>query len=63
MDLPTMIKESTTLAQLLELGKKFSFNEHEKILIFEQRTSILARLIEWGKENETMCLVGSISDS
>ena len=29
MDLPTMIKESTTLAQLLELEKKFSFNEHE----------------------------------
>ena len=63
MDLPTMIKESTTLAQLLELEKKFSFNQHEKTLIFEQRISILARLIEWGVENEAMGLVGSISDS
>ena len=63
MDLPTMIKESTTLAQLLELEKKFSFNQHEKTLIFEQRISILARLIEWGKENEAMGLVGSISGS
>ena len=63
MDLPTMIKESTTLAQLLELEKKFSFNEHEKVLIFEQRISILARLMQWGVENEAMGLVGSISDS
>ena len=63
MDLPTMIKESTTLAQLLELEKKFSFNEHEKTLIFEQRISILGRLMQWGVENESMGLVGSISDS
>ena len=58
-----MIKESTTLAQLLELEKKFSFNEHEKTLIFEQRISILGRLMQWGVENEAMGLVGSISDS
>ena len=57
MDLSTMIKESTTLAQLLELEKKFSFNEHEKTLIFEQRISILGRLMQWGVENE------GISDS
>ena len=63
MDLPTMIKESTALAQLLELEKKFSFNEHEKTLIFEQRISILGRLMQWGVENEAMGLVGSISDS
>ena len=63
MHLPTMIKESTTLAQLLELEKKFSFNEHEKTLIFEQRISILGRLMQWGVENEAMGLVGSISDS
>ena len=62
MDLPTMIKESTTLAQLLELEKKFSFNQHEKTLIFEQRISILGRLMQWGIENEAMGLVGSISD-
>ena len=53
----------TTLAQLLELEKKFSFNEHEKTLIFEQRISILGRLMQWGVENEAMGLVGSISDS
>ena len=58
-----MIKESTTLAQLLELEKKFSFNEHEKTLIFEQRIRILGRLMQWGVENEAMGLVGSISDS
>ena len=63
MDLPTMIKESTTLAQLLELEKKFSFNEHEKTLIFEQRISILGKLMQWGVKNEAMGLVGSISDS
>ena len=63
MDIPTMIKESTTLAQLLELEKKFSFNEHEKTLIFEQRISILGRLMQWGVENEAMGLVRSISDS
>ena len=63
MDLPTMIKESTTLAQLLELEKKFSFNENEKTLIFEQRISILGRLMQWGVENEAMGLLGSISDS
>ena len=62
-DLPTMIKESTTLAQLLELEKKFSFNEHEKTLIFEKRISILGRLMQWDVENEAMGLVGSISDS
>ena len=52
-----------SLAQLLELEKKFSFNEHEKTLIFEQRISILGRLMQWGVENEAMGLVGSISDS
>ena len=63
MDISTLIKESTTLAQLLELEKKFSFNEHEKTLIFEKRISILGRLMQWGVENEAMGLVGSISDS
>ena len=29
MNLPTMIRESTTLAQLLELEKKYSLSEHE----------------------------------
>ena len=32
-------------------------------LIFEQRISILGRLMQWGVENEAMGLVGSISDS
>ena len=62
----TMNKESTTLAQLLELEKleqKFSFNEHEKTLILEQQISILGRLMQWDVENEAMGLVRSISDS
>ena len=63
LDLPTMIRESTTLAQLLELEKRFSFNEHENTLIFERRISIRARLIQWSDENEALGLVGSISDS
>ena len=58
-----MIRESTTLAQLLELEKKYSLNEHEKDLMFGKRIAIISRLIEWGKENEAMGLENSISDS
>ena len=34
MNLPAMIRQSTTLAQLLDLEKKYSLSKHEKDIMF-----------------------------
>ena len=36
MDLPSMISESTMLAQLLKLEKKYALSEHEKDNVWEK---------------------------
>ncbi len=59
MDLPTMIRECSTLAQLTELEEKFSLSELDKNLIFKRRLSILVRLVDWSIENEALVLLGN----
>ena len=63
MDLATMIREVTTIAQLSELAERFPLGEAEKELVFQRRVEIMTRLLEWSLENETFGLEGTISDS
>ena len=63
MDIPSMISECSTLAQLKELEEKFPLNELEKNMVFNRRLNILVRLLDWSIENEALGLEGSMSDS
>ncbi|XP_028393188.1 uncharacterized protein LOC114517600 [Dendronephthya gigantea] len=63
MDLSTTIKQATMLNQLVELEEQFPLDEFERNIMFEQRIKIISRLIEWGQENESLGIEGSLSDS
>jgi hypothetical protein len=59
------IENCETLAQLgeleTELGSDMTFLEHQQI--FERRTELIQRVLEWAREHRAMGLIQSIGDS